>query len=749
MIPELTTLGDELPLEDRRRIDAACDRFEADWRAGGPLDLEAFLETVEGVAESARGHLFRELLALELEFLRERGERPSLGEYRERFPEFQAALDSAATLGALDPDATRAPGSAEPHSGDDQVEVVRVGPDTEEVLRSAGYEVVRELGRGGMGVVYEARQVALNRVVAIKLIRSAEFASEAERLRFRNEAEAVARMDHPNIVPIYEVRRHRGNDFFSMKLVPGAGLDKRLDRYLADPRAAARLAATAAEAIHHAHRRGILHRDLKPANVLVDEAGAPHITDFGLARNIESDADLTQSGVIVGTPSYMSPEQASGIKGGLTTATDVYGLGAVLYAMLAGRSPYSGSGLLETLDRVREEPAAPPSKLNPLVPRDLEVICLKCLEKEPARRYADAQALADDLTRYLAGEPIAARPVRATTRAWMWCRRHPLPAALAASLAVALVGGLAGVSWEWREAARQRDAAEAVSDFLTDDLLAMAAPEAQRDGKDARIGDLLGFAAKTLGGKLGDRPAAAAKVREVLGNSFASLGDTARAAPQLREAVRLDTQLYGPSARPTLRAAARLAAALVAAERDAQVASPAHRDPEAEAVARRTLEAARRALGPEDPTTLAAARTLGTLLRQRKALAEAEPLLRQVLDARRRTLVADHPDTLRSMLDLSLLLRDRGRLAEADALAREYEHGTRCSRGSRHPDNIPALANLATLLAREGKAAEAEEFYRKAADAALAILGPDHPATREAVADLARARAARGATAVK
>ena len=435
-----------------------------------------------------------------------------------------------------------------------------------------------------MGVVYEARQVALNRVVALKLIRSAEFASEAERLRFRNEAEAVARMDHPNIVPIYEVRRHRGHDFFSMKLVPGDALDKRLDRYLADPRAAARLAATAAEAIHHAHRRGILHRDLKPANILVDEAGAPHITDFGLARNIESDSDLTQSGVIVGTPSYMSPEQAGGIKGGLTTATDVYGLGAVLYAMLAGRSPYAGSGLLETLDRVREEPAAPPSRLNPLVPRDLEIICLKCLEKEPARRYADAQALADDLGRYLAGEPIAARPVRATTRAWMWCRRHPLPAALAASLAVALVGGLAGVTWQWREAARQRDAAEAVSDFLTDDLLAMAAPEAQRDGKDARIGDLLGFAAKTLGGKLGDRPAAAAKVREMLGNSFASLGDAAKAAPELREAVRLDTpalRRLGPAHPPRRRPPGRHAGRRRAggAGRRARVSRPRGRGP--------------------------------------------------------------------------------------------------------------------------------------------------------------------------
>jgi tetratricopeptide (TPR) repeat protein len=307
------------------------------------------------------------------------------------------------------------------------------------------YEIRRALGRGGMGVVYEAHQASLNRPVALKLVKAGLLAGDDELRRFRNEAEAVARLDHPGIVPIYEVGEHDGQHYFSMKLISGGSLVPLLDRYRDDLRAAARLAAAAAEAVAHAHVRGILHRDLKPANILVDAEGRPHVTDFGLAKRVEADVEFTQSGAILGTPAYMSPEQAGGRSGSITTATDVYGLGALLYALLTGRAPFGGDSVLETIDAVRNVPPEAPRKLNAAVPRDLETICLKGLEKDPRRRYATAQALADDLHAWLELRPIAARRVGVLERAWLWCKRHPAVAALSAAVVLATVGGTATV----------------------------------------------------------------------------------------------------------------------------------------------------------------------------------------------------------------------------------------------------------------------------------------------------------------
>jgi eukaryotic-like serine/threonine-protein kinase len=307
------------------------------------------------------------------------------------------------------------------------------------------YELQKELGRGGMGVVYKARQVSLNRLVALKMIKAGVLADEAELRRFQNEAEAVALLDHAGIVPVYEVGEHDSQKFFSMKLVQGGNLAEQLRTFTANPRAVATLLAETAEAVHHAHMRGILHRDLKPANILVDAEGHPHVTDFGLAKLIESDVELTASGAIMGTPSYMSPEQAAGRRGTITTATDVYGLGAILYALLAGKAPFADDSVVDTLQAVKERPPVSPRHLNPDVPRDLETICLKCLEKDPRRRYTSAQALADDLRSWLDSRPIAARRVGPAERAWLWCKRKPAVAALAATAAFAFVGGTAAV----------------------------------------------------------------------------------------------------------------------------------------------------------------------------------------------------------------------------------------------------------------------------------------------------------------
>ena len=320
------------------------------------------------------------------------------------------------------------------------------------------------LGQGGMGVVYKARQISLNREVALKMIRNSELASEDQIRRFQNEAEIVALFDHPAIVPIYEVGIHGDQRYFSMKLIDGAGLDKRIKSSPLDPRVAAELVTEVAEAIHHAHQRGLLHRDLKPANILVDAEGRPHVTDFGLAKRMEQDSGLTMSGEIMGTPAYMAPEQALGRNSEVTTASDVYGLGGILYAAITGRDPFQGDSLIETLHKVRASAPDKPTTINKKIPRDLEVICLKCLEKDQKRRYASAQEVADDLHRWLSGEPIVARPVNAAARSWMWCKRRPALAALGGALALAIIAGVIGVAWQWRAAVFQRNEAVAARD---------------------------------------------------------------------------------------------------------------------------------------------------------------------------------------------------------------------------------------------------------------------------------------------
>jgi tetratricopeptide (TPR) repeat protein len=323
------------------------------------------------------------------------------------------------------------------------------------------YELFDVLGQGGMGVVYRARQTTLDRVVALKMIRAGLLAGPDDLQRFQNEVEAVARLDHPGIVPVYEVGEREGQRYFSMKLVDGGNVADRLVSFADNPRAAATLVAEAADAVHHAHVRGILHRDLKPANILIDGEGHPHVTDFGLAKRVGEDDGMTVTGAIIGTPAYMAPEQAAGRGALVTTATDVYGLCAVLYATLTGVNPFKADSVMDTLARVLEQPPDPPSRINHKIPRDLEAICLKGLEKEPRRRYASASELADDLRHWLAGEPVTARTVGRIERTYLWARRKPMLAGLTAALCISLVAGVAGMAVLYRAAVVQRNAAVA------------------------------------------------------------------------------------------------------------------------------------------------------------------------------------------------------------------------------------------------------------------------------------------------
>src|SRR5438876_1992152 len=312
-----------------------------------------------------------------------------------------------------------------------------------ELLGELGdYELLEEVGRGGQGVVFRARQKSLNRIVALKVISLGQWASKAHLKRFRLEAEAAARLEHPSIVPIHEVGERDGSCYFSMKFVEGGQLDEVVRREPIPIRRAAELIAKVARTVHYAHEHGILHRDIKPGNILLDQKGEPHLTDFGLARLVETESTVTRTTDVLGTPSYMAPEQASGNNAALTSATDVYGLGAVLYQLLTGRPPFAGGTTYETVRLVLENNPRQPRLLNSKVDCDLSTICLKCLEKDPKRRYSCALALAEDLERWLKHEPIRARRTGIFTRGRKWVQRKPaIAAVIALSVALAVAVG--------------------------------------------------------------------------------------------------------------------------------------------------------------------------------------------------------------------------------------------------------------------------------------------------------------------
>src|SRR5437899_3650310 len=292
------------------------------------------------------------------------------------------------------------------------------------------YELLEEVGRGGQGVVFRARQKSLNRTVALKVISLGQWASQAHLKRFRREAEAAASLDHPSIVPIYEVGERDGSCYFSMKFIEGGQLDEVVRREPMPIRQAAELIAKLARTVHYAHEHGILHRDIKPGNILLDGKGEPHLTDFGLARLVETESTVTRTLEVLGTPSYMAPEQAAGNNTNLTSATDVYGLGAVLYQLLTGHPPFAGGTTYETIKLLLDTEPRQPRLLNPKIDRDLSTICLKCLDKDPKRRYSSALALAEDIERWLRDAPIRARHSGVFTRGKKWVRRNPTTAVL-------------------------------------------------------------------------------------------------------------------------------------------------------------------------------------------------------------------------------------------------------------------------------------------------------------------------------
>jgi len=483
-----------------RFVETLRAQQQESWRRGDHVLVETLLEQHPDANSSDDTVL--ELLYAEFCLREQLGEAPAPDEYFRRFPDLRDRLGNLFEMHhAIESDELDSPVLS---ASDDTVEIAddasfgsMADPQTDQhdgepvatqTARSFGdYEVLEEIARGGMGVVYKARQIQANRIVALKMILAGQFAASPYIERFQAEAEAAANLDHPNIVPIYDVGQHDGQHYFSMGYVDGQSLAQRIADGPLDCRDAAELLVPVADAVQYAHERGIIHRDLKPANVLLrrnlesrDQSpeqqdtvrpgsssghrrasleSHPMVTDFGLAKRLEVADGLTASGDIIGTPSYMPPEQASGQAAQISPAGDVYSLGAILYCLVSGHPPFQAASVLDTLDQVVQREPVPLRHLNAAIDRDIDTIALKCLQKEPAKRYGSAAELADELRRYLAGEPIHARPVGAVERTWRWCKRKPVVASLAtiaALLAIAVVSLLA-VGYR-RETALRQDA---------------------------------------------------------------------------------------------------------------------------------------------------------------------------------------------------------------------------------------------------------------------------------------------------
>ena len=629
-----------------------------------------------------------------------------------------------------------------------------------------GYESLGKIGRGGMGAVYRARDPELDRIVAIKTIAEGRHASTDQRERFRAEARAVARLRHPNIITIHAIGEHEDQPYLVLEFAAGGSLAERLIEKPMTPREAAVLLETLARAVHAAHQAGVVHRDLKPSNILLTADGIPKVSDFGLAKLMDADGGRTVTGQVMGSPSFMAPEQAEGRTRDVGPAADVYSLGSIFYQALTGRPPFLGESQIETLKLVVSNDVVPPCRLRPDVPRDIETICLKCLEKHPSRRYANALAMADDLRRYLDGRTILARRTGAAERAWRWCLRNPGLAGAslaAAALLVALVVGAVTAAMVYRKqrdqiaddlvrigrseaAARdERDRAVAaenssnrsraemrsVMEFVQNKVLAAARPKDQEGGlgREVSLRTALEVAESSIEKSFKDQPAVEASIRTSLGETYYYLGEPEQALRQTERAVALRRQHLGPDHPDTLNASDNLA----------HYYMDVGRVDEAIALLADSLGRRRASLGPDHPATITSKNDLAVVYQAAGRVREALPLYEEALQQRRAKLGPDHPDTMFSINNLASAYRATGHFTEALPLYEEALRRRRAILGPDHPETLMSMNNLANFYREQGRYTEAIALQKEALSRQRDRLGPDHPDTLLSMSNLALA----------
>jgi tetratricopeptide (TPR) repeat protein/tRNA A-37 threonylcarbamoyl transferase component Bud32 len=735
----MTGLGTD---DDRIRDQLASARAEAEAliRTGRLGTVDELRDRYPAVWESADAAL--ELIYTEYVLRRANGETPDRADWLRRYPHWSDRLDRLFGLYDL-------------MAGDTHRPAATVGPDRPAAKPPAaaehpdGYDILGEVGRGGMAVVYRARHRQLNRVVALKVLRWADWDAADDARRVRREAELVARLQHPNVVQVYEVGEWDGDPFLALEYVPGGTLADALVRVQMQGQTgvstaeAAALVGRLAGAVQAAHDQGVVHRDLKPANVLLadDPTGPfarPKVADFGLAVTTDRGSAVSQTAALAGTPCYMAPEQADARRAAVGPRTDVYALGGLLYELLTGRPPFRGATVLETLDLVRHAEPVPPRLLRPNLPRDLETVCLKCLAKEPARRYQSAAALADDLARFRDGRPILARPVGRLEKGWKWCRRRPWLAGLAAALVLAVTLGVAGVTREYLRAEEERAKAverlkqiELINGTVFDLFAELDLEQVRADDQpvEAALARKLIEAGQKLDADAIADPLVLANLRNRLGKTLLTLGEPAAAVDLLAAALEVRTAELGPDHEDTLTAAGDLGSAHLAAGRV----------DDALRLFDQTMSRSAAALGADHRITLATANNLAMGYRDARRFEQAIPLLEPALAAQRARFGVEDPDTLVTMNNLALCYHHTGRDDDALALYREALTTKREKHGRDNPATLHTLNNLASTYQQLGQMDKALPLFEEARDLKKAKLGFDHRGTLLSMANLALA----------
>ena len=631
----------------------------------------------------------------------------------------------------LDPDATLASVGPQPAT------VAAKVPST-----IGSYRIIRLLGEGGMGAVYEAEQDQPRRRVALKVIKSAWADRELLR-RFELESQTLGRLHHPGIAQIYEAGAAEtgfgSQPFFAMEIIHGKPLIEYAEAKHLNTRQRLALMIQICEAVEHAHQRGIIHRDLKPGNILMEENGQPKILDFGLARVTDGDMQATRQtdmGQLLGTLAYMSPEQVTADPLALDTRSDVYALGVILYELLAGRLPYEVSRhVYEVVRTIQQVDPKPLSSINRAYRGDIETIAAKALEKDKTRRYGSAAELAADIRRYLEDRPIAAKPASTSYQLRKFARRNKVLVTGTFAVFLTLIVGVVVSTWQAVRARRaevraqaETATAQAVVDFLQNDLLAQASANKQAGPKtkpdpDLKVRTALDRAAERIEGKFAKQPEVEAEIRQTIGQTYYDLGLYPEGRKQLEQALTLRRRVLGPDNPKTIETM--LSLGLTALVQDKYA--------EAEEIDNRALEISRRVLGPENPVTLKCTSAVVNLYLAQHKAAQTEALAKQALEISRRVLGPEHPDTLYAAGNLAASYAGQGKYAQDAALLAPVLEISRRVLGPEHPETLDYMRGLSYAYVMQGKEAQADEMDQQLLQILRRDLGPEHPVTLTAL----------------